>query len=178
MIHLIKPASKNDRLMGKLSSPAVLVEYGDYECPQSAKSVDWSQKLKEEFGDDLCIVFRYFPLLDIHPHAVLACLASEVAGRNGQFWPMHQFLFQNYTNLYWEKINDEAKRLGIDLFLEQMESESVLDKIYDDIESGVESGVTSTPTFFLNNIKIEGPISLEILRKNIQNVLRGELLRA
>jgi protein-disulfide isomerase len=178
MIHLIKPASKNDRMIGNLESPVVLVEYGDYECPHSAKSLDWLEQLQNEFGDNLCIAYRYFPLLDIHPHSVLACLASEVSGRNGHFWEMHRFLFQNYSNLYWENISEEADRLGIELFLEKMESESVLEKIYEDIESGIESGVTSTPTFFLNNIKIEGPISLEILRKNIKKVLRGEQLMA
>ena len=36
-----------------------------------------------------------FPLTEVHPLAQLAALAAEAAGQQGQFWPMHDLLYEN-----------------------------------------------------------------------------------
>jgi protein-disulfide isomerase len=48
-----------------------------------------------------------------------------------------------------------------------MVSEEIAKKIEDDISTGAKSGVNGTPTFFINNIRFDGPTQLEPLLKTI-----------
>jgi hypothetical protein len=43
------------------------------------------------------LVFRNFPLADVHPFALTAALAAEAAAALGAFWPMHDLLFSNIS---------------------------------------------------------------------------------
>lgn len=170
----------NDHIKGRLDSKIVLVEYGDYECVHTAKAYRWVNRLLNDFGANIVYIFRNFPLTEIHPHTTLAALAAEAAGRQNRFWEMHELLLKNFRYLSRENIIVMAKRIGINVnaFVLQMEEDSIIEKIETDMISGEESGVTSTPTFFINGMKVEGPLSLEILHHNILNLLNHHPLSA
>jgi protein-disulfide isomerase len=50
-------------------------------------------------GDRLLFVFRNFPLTQIHPHAQHAAEAAEAAAMQGNFWEMHDYLFEHQQAL-------------------------------------------------------------------------------
>src|SRR3712207_9272847 len=50
------------------------------------------RRLEKYFGDDLRLVFRHFPLREVHPNAFNAALGAEAAGRQGRFWEMNDLL--------------------------------------------------------------------------------------
>src|SRR4051794_4999426 len=82
-----------DHLQGDVAAEFTLVEFGDFECPFSAKAALSVRRLQHELGDRLCFVFRQFPLNHKHPHAQLAAEASEAAAAQGRFWNMYALLF-------------------------------------------------------------------------------------
>ena len=43
--------------------------------------------------------YRHFPLTTMHPHSQLAAEAAEAAGTQGEFWAMHDALFENQQRL-------------------------------------------------------------------------------
>jgi protein-disulfide isomerase len=49
----------------------------------------------EALRRELRFVFRHFPLTQVHPHAQTAAETAEFAGAHGQFWRMHDGLFQS-----------------------------------------------------------------------------------
>ena len=81
-----------------------LVEYLDFECPFCAKATGVAEELRLHFGDDLRHVVRHLPLPDVHPHAELAAMAAEAAGRQGRFWQMHDLLFTRQDRLEREHL--------------------------------------------------------------------------
>ena len=103
-------------------------------------------------------VFRNFPLSKIHPHAFLAAVATEAAGLQNKFWEMHDIIFENQKTLDVENILLFAENIGLDpeRFKNDIQQNSLMEKVDKDFESGIRSGVNRTPTFFINGIKYDG----------------------
>lgn len=93
------PMSKRDHVQGPETAPVTLVEYGDFECPYCAAAHVIIKEVEELVGDKLRFVFRHFPLTQIHPHAESAAEASEASAAQGQFWEMHDLLYENQPRL-------------------------------------------------------------------------------
>src|SRR3954462_9408465 len=90
---------RRDHILGPHNAPVTLAEYGDYECPYCGAAHLIVKQILRSLGDNVRYVFRHFPLARIHPHAEKAAEAAEAAGAQGQFWPMHNMLFENQRAL-------------------------------------------------------------------------------
>jgi len=101
--------------------------------------------------------FRYFPLEAIHPQALGSAQAAWCASEQGRFWPMHDLLFKNRTNLgrpMWDRL---AGRLRLDgTRFGQCISAEVPARIRQDEEDGRRLGVNSTPTLFFGHVQADG----------------------
>jgi protein-disulfide isomerase len=157
------PVSDVDHQIGPSSAPIVLLEYGDYACPYCIEAYPVIEKIKENMGDSMLFVFRYFPLEAVHPNANKAALAAEAASKQREFWKMHNLLYSNQNKLEWNDILGMAKNIGLDLqkFEIDFKSQILQDKIDDDLESGLRSGVNGTPSFFINGEKYNGDWAYE-----------------
>lgn len=145
----------------------VLMEYADFECPGCARFYPIVKQIKEKYGDKVTFQFRNYPLISIHPNAMIAHRAAEAADKQGKFWEMHDMLFENRSSWTADSgasqaqasaaIEGFARQLGlnIDQFKADSASSAVNDVIQADIRAGQEIRVTSTPTFVLNGTKLE-----------------------
>jgi protein-disulfide isomerase len=134
-----------------------LVVYGDFECPYTAAATREIDRLLER-GAAFEVVFRYFPLRSIHPHAQAAAEAAEAAARQDRFWEMHDVLFRNQMRLEPADLRRFAERLGLDLehFDADTGDPATKARIERDLETGVESGVDGTPSLFIDGRRYEG----------------------
>ena len=167
-----------DHIAGNASASATLIEYSDFQCPACASYQTLINQLKEELGSEIKIIFRHYPLSNIHPNAHLAAQASEAAANQGKFWQMHDLLFKNQN--FWSELEDpeeEFNQYAIDLklnlkqFTTDLTSKETIDKIGSNYQSGVKAGVNSTPSFFINGKKISNPASYEAFKQIIKNNL-------
>ena len=152
MAHLKIPVTKSDHSIGNPASGRILVEYGDYQCSHCGVAFPLIRKLLRQHGDDICFIFRNFPLEESHPAAVIAALAAEAAALQGKFWNMHDELYENQAELSADNILGFAAALQLDMsrFSHDWQSQQLLDRVEKDLEGGLRSGVNGTPTFFLN----------------------------
>ena len=151
-ISLTFPDPERDHIQGPADAPIKLLEYGDYECPFCAEAHSMVQEIQWRLGDDLLFAFRNFPLANIHPHAEHAAEAAEAAGDQGNFWGMHDLLFENQAALQDEDLAAYADKLGLDAkrLLREVTSSVYAARIREDFKAGVRGGVNGTPTFFMN----------------------------
>src|SRR5713101_5826095 len=63
----------------KVSSPVVIEEYGDYQCPPCGQLYPELKQIEKEYGNQVQIVFHHFPLTKIHKNAMVAAHAAEAA---------------------------------------------------------------------------------------------------
>ena len=141
----------------KVSSPVVLEEYGDYQCPPCGLLYPELKKIEAEYGNQVQIVFHHFPLSKIHKNALPAAHAAEAARNQKKFWEMHDRLYRNQSA--WAETADPrpifisyARELGLNVeqFRSDMESNQVDQRISADMQRGASMGVTGTPTVFLD----------------------------
>ncbi|WP_028296568.1 DsbA family protein [Olivibacter sitiensis] len=157
---LYRPVGHKDHITGSKNAEIQIVEYGDYQCPNCGEAFPILKEILNEFDGAVCLVFRHFPLTEIHPMALPAAIAAEAASRQGKFWSMHDLIFANQEALSEALFEDMARELGleIDRFFEDCQDEAIRTLIEDDFESGVRSGVNGTPTFFVNGLHFDGSV--------------------
>ncbi len=173
VVPLSPPVTPADRSLGPASAPVTLVEFGDYECSYCAEAHSIVKGLIAEFGDELCYVFRNYPLVQIHPHALGAALVAEAAD-DAQFWPLHDLLYANQDALDAESLIAMAQEAGVS----QDRAMGALDgatqaKIRADVESGDASDLQGTPTFFINGRRHDGDWSQPALSQAIRAAAHG-----
>ncbi len=157
MAKLNTPVGPRDHVIGKTTAPVTLVEYGDYECPHCGHAYPLIKKLLKQFNNQLLFVFRNFPMQQSHPDAMAAAEAAEAAGLQNRFWEMHDLLYEHQDELDGNNLQyfAETLDLNIEKFENDCNSSAVASKIESDFESGVRSGVNGTPTFFINDARLD-----------------------
>jgi protein-disulfide isomerase len=163
----------------KVSSPVVLEEYGDYQCPPCGQLYPDLKQIEKEYGNQVQIVFHHFPLMKIHKNALLAAHAAEAARNQNKFWEMHDLLYRNQKE--WSELADPkpvfesyAKQLSLNLdnFDRDLGSNQIDQKISADIQRGSAQGVTGTPTVFLDSHLVNyQATNLDGLRRGINILL-------
>ena len=153
-----------DHVLGDPAAPLTLVEYLDFECPFSARARVTVREVRERFGPRLRYVTRHLPLAR-HPHAELAAVVAEAAGRQGRNWEMHDELFAHQDHLEFEDLSAYAAALGLDMeqFLDDLQDPALAAHVRADMTSAEDSGARSTPTFFVGGARVEGRYDVKTL---------------
>jgi protein-disulfide isomerase len=162
-----------EHAQGRFDAEITLIHYGDYECPHTRRSLLSVQVLKRELADRLLYVFRHFPLEQVHPHARAAAAAAEAAAGQGEFWRMHELLFEHQTALDARDLHDYAVRIGLDpdRFERDMASPETAVQIDLALAGGKRNGVRQAPAFLVNGRLHQGPYHVESLRASVAEVL-------
>lgn len=174
-----KQLKPNDHFKWSPESKNILVEYSDLQCPSCKgahdflKTIEASGSADFEITKKITLVFRYFPLYQIHDKAYLSAYAAEAAGIQGKFWEMADILFANQQT--WSISSDPLKeyflkyaqdlKLDVDQFSKDISSNKVKDRINQDLLEAGQMGIDSTPTFFLNGHKVEVNSYQELITK-------------
>jgi protein-disulfide isomerase len=154
--HLMKlpiPVSERDHSIGPLTASVTVVNYGDYQSAGSQKRHREVERVFDELVNTVRFVYRHFPLLDAHPHALPAAAAAEAAAAQGKFWEMHRHLYLHPDSLEERHLRRYAKEIGLDLarFDREMAAGIYTDQVLKDYEHSVIYGITGAPTTFIND---------------------------
>ncbi len=150
--------------LGSSDAPLTLIEFSDYQCPFCRKFVDATlPELKKQYVESgkLRIIYRDFPLEQLHPQARTAAVAARCAGEQGKYWPMHDVLFQNQDALMPDRLRGYAERVGADgqAFQTCLESGKYDEAIQKDYADGMAAGVRGTPSFVLGKTRPDGTVA-------------------
>jgi protein-disulfide isomerase len=161
----------DDHLRGDPAAPVVLLEYGEFECPDCGRTYHVAKRLLEDMPGQVAIAFRHFARDDVHPFSERSALAAEAAGAQGRFWEMHDFLFEHQHELEIVDLVRHAAELGLDVdaFQRDLLDRVHLEKVAADLRAGQEAGVTQTPTIFINGVEHTGSYDYETLRRAIRS---------
>ena len=178
MSNLTLPISERDHVRGPWDAPLTLVEFGDYECSDCRIAHQVVQDLRQALGRQLRFIYRHFPLTSVHPHAQHAAEAAEAAGKQGQFWQMHDMLFEN-ASLDDEDLAQYAALLELDarrISRELMRGTHAI-RVREDYIDGLRSHVERTPAFFINGLRHRGGDDYQSLLDALSRARTGEGVR-
>jgi protein-disulfide isomerase len=156
---------ERDHVQGAASAAVTLLQYGDYECPYCGEAYPVIKDVQARMGDRLRFVFRNFPISTSHPHAEHAAEAAEAADAQGEFWRMHDLLYERQRRLTDDDLHAYAEELGLDVerFDKEMAEHVHAARVDEDFMSGVRSGVNGTPTFYINGVRHDDSYEADVL---------------
>jgi len=159
--------------LGEPAAPVTILAFIDFECPFCQESYPIFQEVVERYGPAVRVIFKHLPVPQLHPHALSAHLAATCAREQNKFWPYYDQLFTNKL-LTDAALITEAQTLALDVnrFQSCWRAKKYEKDIQQDLLDGAELGVRGTPTYIVNQIKLEGVVPKEIWDKVILIELR------
>jgi protein-disulfide isomerase len=161
------------RAKGNPQARVKIVEFVDFQCPACAYGIKYLKTFFEQHPNDLYLQVRYFPLTNMHRHAMISALYSECAARQGKFWELDDLMIPQQSQ-WAQLISPEpvfqamAVQVGMDIpqLNSCLASDDARKVINDEKSMGQSLGIASTPTYFINNKMVVGTKSLADELKN------------
>jgi protein-disulfide isomerase len=156
--------TKDSPSLGPANAPVTLVEFSDFECPVCRSLHDVLRGLLPNYPQ-VRVVFKDFPLEQIHPWARTAAIAGRCAYQQNPaaFWKMYDLIYDGQQLISaenaWGKMTDFAAQSGLnaDTFKACMASPEAGAAVDASRANGILLEVGSTPTTFVNGRRIVGP---------------------
>jgi protein-disulfide isomerase len=166
----------DDPALGPANAPVTLVEFSDFQCPFCLRLAPTIKQLRQQYGDRIRIVWKDFPLTQIHPEAFKASEAAHCARDQGKFWEYHDVLFGNQQALQPQSLKQYAADLGLNAttFATCLDTSKYNDRVQQQMGVGNGLGINSTPATFVNGRLVMGAQPLEVFT----SIIDEELLRA
>jgi predicted DsbA family dithiol-disulfide isomerase/Skp family chaperone for outer membrane proteins len=172
--HRIEVATAGFPTRGPVDAPVTIVEFSDFECPYCGNLYPTLKLIESNYAERVKVVYRQFPLTNIHPNAQKAAEASLCANDQQKFWELHDAMFQDQQHLTVEALKRKAEQLKMDstVFNECLDSGKHAETIRKDIIDGVRAGVSGTPAMFINGRFLSGAYPYGDISKVIDEELR------
>ncbi len=173
---LTTPVSSRDHVRGSPLAKVTLVGYGDFTCPDCARSYRAVKKIQAEMGSRLRYVFRSFVDDPFDKRSEGAAEAAESAGAQGRFWEIHDRMFENQGTSSQRELAKHAEAAGVNArqFGRDMRGHVHLARVRSVRKGGGRSGVVEVPTFFINSLQHESAFGLATLLPAVQAAAGGE----
>ncbi len=169
-------SSDDDPALGAQDATVTIIEFSDFQCPYCRRVQPTLKRLLADYEGRVKLVFRDFPLRNIHPQAQKAAEAAQCADEQQQFWPYHDKLFDN-TAFDDKALKTYAGELSLDVaqFTACLDSNKYAQEVEADLQDGRSVGVSSTPSFFINGRPLSGAASYESFQELVEAALeRGK----
>lgn len=166
-----------DIKIGSVDAQVKMIVFSDFQCPFCKAFHPTVKQALSEYGDKILFVFKQFPLINIHPQAQPAALASECASEQGKFLPYADRLFEKQAD--WGKTTGTqifktyAAQLGLSSsqFSTCLDSKKYQGKIDADIAEAQGFGISGTPDVFVNSQFQTGAVDYPTLKAMIDQEL-------
>jgi predicted DsbA family dithiol-disulfide isomerase len=164
---------------GPANAPVTIVEFSDFECPYCSGLFPTLQQVEKNYAQQVRIVYRQFPLSNIHPHAQKAAEASLCANEQKKFWEFHDSMFSNQKELSVPDLKQRAVDLKMDTqsFNQCLDSGRYVAAIQADIQEGASNGVNGTPALFINGRFLSGNQPYAAIKELIDDELQRKGLK-
>jgi protein-disulfide isomerase len=161
--------------MGDVNAPVTIVEYSDYGCPHCRDfNLDKIDQLEAEFVETGQVRYVGHPFHLGTPDRALAVEAAWCAADQERYFEYQTALFENFGNPLVEPyLNQIASTIELDqdAFAQCLSNRTHRADVEQARQAATRQGVNSTPTFFVNNRRVEGNQPLEVFRDIIEQEL-------
>jgi len=163
----------SDPSIGNPKAQVTIVEFSDFQCPFCLRVAPTLKKLRATYGDKVRVVWKDFPLTQIHPQAFKAGEAGHCAAEQGKFWEYHDQLFGNQEALMPDDLKKYAAAVGMDKerFNSCLDMSKHAEVVRDGVAQGTRLGINSTPTVFVNGRRVSGAQPYEVFAAAIDEEL-------
>ncbi|MCX6712671.1 MAG: thioredoxin domain-containing protein [Candidatus Vogelbacteria bacterium] len=182
------PVTASDHLLGNAKAPVKLIVYTDLECPYCKVFHNSVLGLKDNYIKDgkIAVIYRNFPLDQLHSKARPEAIASECAaklGGNDKYWAFVDKIFAatpSNNGLDLNNLPIFATELGLDktAFANCLKDKTIADKVVAQETDGQKAGAQGTPypIVMLNDVvkgALPGALPTDQLKKMVDDLLKA-----
>lgn len=153
----------NSPTIGSSKLQTVLLEFSDFECPYCSEAHKTLKNLLKKYPNRFTLVYKHFPLFQIHSQALPAARAAWAAHQQGKFWQYHDTLFTKQNQLGESLYIETAKSLKLDLGKFNQDRQLADKEIQKDLDLVNNLNLSGTPSFIITSPNFTGPIQLSEL---------------
>jgi len=174
-------ATTNQPTQGPAHAPVTIVEYADLECPMCGRLHEFLEKeLLPKYGDKVRVIFKEFPLVQIHDWALTAAIANECIFeiKPEAYAPYRSLIFQNQSGTNAANVRDAllgyADQVGVGrvTLAGCLDSKASLPRVDAGTREAKRLEITSTPTSFINGRMLVGFPNAEAYYKAVDAALK------
>jgi protein-disulfide isomerase len=161
-------------IQGPANAPVTLVEYSDLECPICAHlQEELETDIVPKYGNKLRVVFKEFPLVNIHDWALPAAIAAQCVYQidPSKYVDFRSTVYKNQASVTGDHARDMLLHFGAEVGIDNMklaaciDSKSTLSRVEANMHEGDALGVNQTPTSFINGRTLVGaPVSTDFYK--------------
>jgi protein-disulfide isomerase len=161
-------------VIGPNNARVTIVEFSDFQCPYCSVAVVKLNAILKAYPNDVKLIFKQYPLTDLHSQAELAAEAALAAHRQGKFWPLHDAMFADRTHLTRQNILAMAGKAGLDLkrFQQDWDSPAVKQAVARDRADGDKIFVNGTPSIYIDGQKYNGELDVDAIRPVLEKEMK------
>jgi protein-disulfide isomerase/uncharacterized membrane protein len=171
--------TETTRMLGSPDAAVTITTFSDFECPHCRLAAEMFHELVSQMQGRVKVVYKFYPLDrtcnpagGMHQHSCAAARAAYCASVQEKFWPFHDLVYANQTQLSDGSFFQFAQSLQLDVreFENCWKNAGSLAPVEKDIGQGNQLGVQGTPAIYLNGRKYTGPITLSALKTAISDL--------
>lgn len=149
---------------GTPGAKAILTVFSDFQCPYCKEEAKILRtNLLQEYGKDVRVYFKDYPIVQIHPWSMPAAIAGRCVFRAepAKFWDYHDWMFENQQNMSVDNLKsqviDWAGKNGLDTLqlTRCIDTKATEAEVRKTMAEGRALGIDKTPTLFINGRKLD-----------------------
>ncbi|MEZ4393054.1 MAG: thioredoxin domain-containing protein [Polyangiales bacterium] len=163
-------------VLGNPNALVTIVEFSDYQCPFCSRVEDTMRQIRQQYGNDVRLVWKDAPL-PFHDRAMPAAIAAREVfsqGGNAKFWAYHDLLYQNQQNLdnaTLERLAQQVGGINMDRFRAALSGNTHQARVQQDQQLAQRLNASGTPNFFINGTNLVGAQPFDRFKTLIDQVL-------
>ncbi len=176
----VKVGTEGSPSRGPKEAPVTIVEFSDFQCPYCSQLSKTLHEAMAKYGGRVRLVYKQFPLSQIHPFAEKAAEAALCAADQDHFWDLHDLMFDTQNELKEEDLKAKGAQLKLNSasFNDCLASGKYANRVKQDQREGFSLGISTTPSFFINGRYFSGALPLADLSKAIDEEIALSSTRA
>lgn len=163
-------------VLGNPNALVTIVEFSDYQCPFCSRVEDTMRQIRQQYGNDVRLVWKDAPL-PFHDRAMPAAIAGRevfAQGGNAKFWAYHDLMYQNQQNLdnaTLERLAQQVGGINMERFRAALAGNTHQARVQQDMQLAQRLNASGTPNFFVNGTNIVGAQPFDRFKTLIDQVL-------
>lgn len=181
---------------GNKDAKITIVNYDDFECPFCARMHAAILDVLKQFPGQVRVIYKDYPLTDIHPWADRAALDSNcLADQNPDaYWDFADYVHSNQSAITGKEdhrsqagMEDAVDKVTLDigrkhsLNVDQLQAciknQAEKGKLKKSVDEANGLDVSATPTMFVNGERLEGAVGeqalVDVIKKHLQDQAAG-----
>ncbi len=180
---------KGRPVRGNKDAKVTVVVYDDFECPYCSRMHQTLNDVLKSYGDRIKLVYKDFPLIEIHPWAERAaidsgCLAKQSADA---YWDFADYVHANGRQIQGEKRPVDVQLAEVDRItmevgkrhsanaaaLESCVKAQSKTDLKASMSEAASVGVEATPAVFIDGMKMDGAVPEDELKLVLDKELKN-----